>query len=453
MSKFNSTKALFKDYAENTSGQFALWIAFLGLPMAYSAGIVLDMENRNRHVNSLKSALDAAALAAVIPDNLTDVSRASYAREVFHKNYNNVENMPLTVNVDANREEVRVDAMLEVPSLFDGLRSVGNKNLKIREDSRAVLTKSDTVCVLALDERGQGALEFADNSVFNAPSCSVQVNSRHPHALISDTLTPPRARNFCSSGGVIGTFDPRVKTNCSRIEDPYKDLEIPPAASSCDQRKQVVVRGNNGRGHGRAFLNSQLGATPEGETVIPDFATLSPGIYCQGLVINGANVNLEPGVYHVWGDLHFTQNSGVRGDGVTFIIKGESNRLLIDEGAQVWLKAPSEGQTAGLVFWQKYLNLRNYVNGIVPRNPKKKVATSEINSGGGLHIVGTAYLPNHELVVTSSNSVSSQSPATSFIAYRIKFAGKTNMNVAVDHVSAGLPPIKPYTDDGARLVE
>lgn len=114
---------------------------------------------------------------------------------------------------------------------------------------------------------------------------------------------------------------------------------------------------------------------------------------------------------------------------------------------------PSAGLTAGLVLWQRYLNFRNYIDGIVPEVPKRLTSTSEINSGGGLTLIGTAYLPNHRLVITSENAVSSQSPATSFIAYQIEFSGRTNKQVAVDHVAAGLPPMKPYTDDGARLVE
>ena len=451
MGAFSNLRNLIAKYSKNTDGHFAIWTALVGGPLLCCVGVAVDMENKERHHKFLESALDSAALAAVLPDGITDAERIQYAQEVFRNNFANEKNYPLSVDVAASREEVTLKASVQIPSLMGGIS--GRDTLNLVDESTAILTKSDTICVLALDERGQGALEFSDSAVFKAPSCSVQVNSRHPRALISDTMTPPAALNFCSSGGAVGSFYPRVKTNCSPIEDPYRDLAIPAAASACDQRQQVVVRGNNGRGQGRAFLNSQLEQTASGAEIISDFATLSPGIYCRGLSINGANVDLEPGVYHVWGDLHFTQNAGVRGDGVTFIIKGDGNRLLIDEGAQVWLRAPRSGLTAGLVFWQKYLNMRDYVSGNVARDPKKKIATSEINSGGGLHIVGTAYLPNHELIIKSNNSVSSQSPATSFIAFQIKFAGRTNMNVAVNHVAAGLPPLKPYTDDGARLIE
>ena len=224
------------------------------------------------------------------------------------------------------------------------------------------------------------------------------------------------------------------------------------------------IEGNNAIGAGISFVNARSvlpgngnsngngRSNPGGLDTVSDFAVLTPGIYCKGLVIDGANVVLRPGVYHVWEDLVFTSNAGVYGDGVTFLLKGEKNRLLVDDGAQVWLRAPSTGVTKGLVFWQRYLRMRDYVRGTVPPIPDRRTATSEIKSGGGMTMIGTAYLPNHKLQITSDNSIASQSPATSFIAYQIEFRRRTNIQVAVDHVSAGLPPIQPYTDDGARVV-
>ena len=195
-----------------------------------------------------------------------------------------------------------------------------------------------------------------------------------------------------------------------------------------------------------------LGTALTGESLVGDNTVLAPGIYCKGLKVEGANVSFLPGVYHVWGNLEFTSYTQAVGDRVTFILKGTENSLLIRDGAQVWLRAPEDGLTAGLVFWNKYLDFWPYVFGDVPPSPERVIATSEISSGGGLIIVGTAYLPDHELVVSSSSPVASQSPATSFIARRIRFEGKANMQVHVDHEKGGVPPLLPRSDDGARLV-
>ncbi len=222
------------------------------------------------------------------------------------------------------------------------------------------------------------------------------------------------------------------------------------AADACDAKNNVVLKDASNRDV--PVKESQLARSLDGESIIPSNATLKPGIYCRGVKISGVNIKLEPGLYHVWGDLEFTQFATVVGEDVTFILKGEGNRLLIEKGAQVDLKAPSTGLTAGLVIWQEHLNFFRYVRGRPTPPPKGVTATSEINSGAGMRIIGTAYLPNHELIIDSDSPVASQSPATSFIAYRLKFAGKTNMTVNVDHEAGGIPPILPRADDSARLV-
>ena len=330
---------------------------------------------------------------------------------------------------------------------------VGVKEIEMAEKTAAVLTKSEVICVLALDPNGAQAIEFLDEANFNSPNCAVQSNSASIQSMNSNIAVPPVAKSFCTVGESQGEYFPYVKHACSPVVDPFADLVIPDAADSCDQRKNVYVQGTNTSAGNIGVLESQLAATNEGESIIPDGSILYPGIYCRGLRVEGANVFLQPGVYHVWGDLEFSQFATVIGNEVTFILKGESNRLLIEEGAQLSLKAPSRGLTAGLVFWQKYLKFWPYVRGYVPPSPDRVIATSEISSGGGLKIVGTAYLPDHELIITSENAVASQSPATSFIARRMKFAGKANMQVNVDHVAGDIPPMLPRSDDGARLVQ
>ena len=122
---------------------------------------------------------------------------------------------------------------------------------------------------------------------------------------------------------------------------------------------------------------------------------------------------------------------------------GESN-LIIETGAVASFVAPETGQFAGLVFYQKPADgtsSANYPDG-----------QSIIGSGGGLDITGTAYFPTQELIITSDQPVASRAPATSFIAYRLKFAGASKTDIHVDHEAGGIPPLLPRSDEGARLV-
>lgn len=440
----------FKSMLKDESGHFAVITALVGVPLLVGVGLAVDASSTMAYRKHVKSALDTATLAAVIPANLTDAERVDYAKEVFHENYENPEGATILLEGTASRSLVELSANANFPTYLGAI--AGHDVFDVEAESAAALTQEDVICLFALDPSGARTIEFTDSSIFNAPACTVQSNSTHDQALYSDTLNIPRAQSFCSVGGSQGDFFPRNKNNCTPIEDPYKDLQIPPAAKSCDSSRQVVISGNNEFGAGGAFLESELPSNMEGDSVIPDFSTLSPGIYCRGLEIRGANVKLQPGVYHVWGNLKISQNAGVVGDGVTFILKGTSNRVIIDEGAQVSLRAPSTGLTKGLVFWQKYLEFVPYLYGVIPTPPNEAIATSEISSGAEVSITGTAYLPNHELVIKSQNAVATRAPATSFIAWRIRLEEKSNVYLRVDHEEGGIPPMIPRSDDGARLV-
>lgn len=448
MEMMKKIKNLGKIYRRDAGGQIAVIIALVGLPLLLLATAAVDISRAHSRNEGVRAAIDAAALAAVIPNNMTDTERYAYAQSVFDKNY--FGEQQVTLGFEGGRERLDIVADTQVPTLISGM--LGVDYVSVKEKTAAELTISDVVCVLALDPTGDRALEFKDQAIYSSPACSVQVNSTSPYAMVSGVVTPPIASSFCTTGTSQGAFSPVVKNDCTPVIDPFKDLPIPKAGTSCDHSSAVLVTGNNNADTLYGASEGDLATAATGESLVGDNTVLAPGIYCKGLKIEGANVSFLPGVYHVWGNLEFTSYTQAVGDRVTFILKGETNRLLIRDGAQVWLRAPDQGLTAGLVFWQKHLNFWKYVFGRETPAPNGVTATSEISSGGGLTIVGTAYFPNHELVVSSSSPVASQSPATSFIAYRLRFEGRANMQVHVDHETGGIPPMLPRSDDGARLV-
>ena len=372
-------------------GQFAFITALLGLPLVMICGYAVDMNKIVGKKTSISSALDAAALASVIPANLNQAERISFARQVFDENY--FGDIPVSLRIEASRELVKITGTSTVPSLFGGI--LGMDGVGVTDTATAVLTIADVVCVLALDPTGERAIEFKDQATFNSPACSVQVNSTNELAMVSDVVIPPVAKSFCVGGVSRGEFAPYVKHACSPIADPYKDLVMPKAGKACDSSKQIKIKGTN-----TAVAESGMGTSVTGEVLIPSNIELSPGIYCKGIKITGANVTLLPGVYHVWGNFEVGKYAEVDGEGVTIILKGTKNKLDIKSGAQVTLTAPMDGLTAGLVFWQKHLDFKSYVRGRATKPPKGVTAKSKIASGGGLNIVGTAYFPNHELLIS-----------------------------------------------------
>jgi len=251
--------------------------------------------------------------------------------------------------------------------------------------------------------------------------------------MLSTSTTAPLAKSFCVVGISQGDYIPYAKNACTPIADPYASLTAP-ADGPCITAKDL-----------RGYLGSTSSGGGKSDTFGAD-AELMPGTYCNGMKISGVNVTFLPGIYIVKDKpLEFSKGSQATGVGVTFILKGKAT-LEIKTNSQVNLRATASGIYGGLVFFQTPDLAK------VGKAPKYPTAISNIKSGGGLTIIGTAYFPSQKLVITSDSPVQSKSPATSLIAYQLEFGGKINTQIRVDHEAGGIPPLLPRSDEGARLV-
>jgi len=69
---------IFKRFVRDTSGHFAIWTGILAFPLLGATTFVIDYNMAEQRRASLKGALDAAALAAVSDQTLTQRERALY---------------------------------------------------------------------------------------------------------------------------------------------------------------------------------------------------------------------------------------------------------------------------------------------------------------------------------------------------------------------------------------
>lgn len=451
MAIVNKLSGIGPKFARNCDGQLAVITALVGLPLVMIAGYAIDYNTAYSYKAGIGSALDAATLASVIPANMDNTERAKYAQELFDENY--FGNILVSLDINANPDRVDIAATGKVPTMFGGV--IGKDTIAVRETAAAVLTRADVVCALALDPTGDGAIEFLEDAQFKSPECSVQANSTSSRAMISNSSYTPSAKSFCVAGLSNGRFTPYVKHACTPIIDPYADLltntgsggggDSTVSTSAFSTRFASAMTTYCHDLSTILSINELVQDSGMVEDTIGNNTILPPGNYCNGLRLAGMNISFMQGTYNIsGGNLHFESFATVKGDGVTFVLQGGESNLIIETGAQASFIAPSTGDYAGLVFYQKPAagtSTANYPDG-----------QSIIGSGGGLNITGTAYFPTQELIITSDKPVASQAPATSFIAYRMKFAGKSYTEIHVDHEQGGIPPILPRSDDGARLV-
>ena len=413
MSKSNFLTRGVNKYLQNRNGHIAVVTALVGVPLLLLASVALDLRNASAKQTNISAGIDAAALASVIPANLTNDERVAFAKKAFSENY--FGDAVVELDVKAVRDRVDIVASTKIPTLLSSI--AGKDYLDIRENASAIVTISDVVCVLALDPIGDRSLEFAKNAKFSAPSCSVQINSTSPTALISNSAYMPEAQSFCVGGTSRGHVNGTLKHACTPLADPYAGIKEPV--------------------DGPCITVSKLKASKDG---IGDMARLFPGTYCEGLDIAGVDVTFEPGTYVIpKGKLRFRKGSQSVAKGVTFILKDKVPFWMEDE-SKLTLTAPAEGPYAGLAIYQA----ADHKTG----GPK-----SRVRSGGEVSITGTVYLPKQRLEISSESPVVSEAPATSFIAYNILFTGDANVKVHVDHEKGGVPPIMPRSDDGARLIK
>ncbi len=375
---------------------------------------------------------------------------------------------------------------MEKNTLLMGI--TGTNKIVQQDRSAAIKTVEDVICVMTLNKSQRGALTIENNAKINAPGCSIQVNSSNRQALMSNGNYKPEAKKICVHGGAVGNLGPNLQADCTAVDDPYSHIRAP------------NIVGNEACDYGPISFFDFSSYTDVIDVGERD-STRSPGVYCNGLHIYDSEVEFLPGTYIIHnGPFSIGKGSKVYGEDVTFIFSGDDSYLYTYDNFSMDFKAPSTGPYAGLLFFQ---------------DPNaNQGGTSILKGSADIRIVGTAYFPTQELFVGGLGTMGANSPALAFIAdtmtftsdidkivseqerdfqvYKtaletiVSFAGMGGITASSEntpymvgssngqedistnvkgtdfttsilttlgsHSSAGLPPILPRSDSGARLI-
>jgi len=126
-----------RSFGKDTGGQFAVITAVVGLPLLLVSASALDINRAFSKNLNVRSAIDAAALAAVVPANMTNTERYAYAQTVFDNNYYGVETVNLEITGD--RERVDIEATTQVLTMMSGV--VGINFVAVRDSTSAILMR------------------------------------------------------------------------------------------------------------------------------------------------------------------------------------------------------------------------------------------------------------------------------------------------------------------------
>jgi hypothetical protein len=154
--------------------------------------------------------------------------------------------------------------------------------------------------------------------------------------------------------------------------------------------------------------------------------TLSPGVYCGGLVIDGnAVVRLIAGIYVFRnGPFIVNSNSVVNGTGVSLVFEGSNSGFEFKSNVQVNLEAPETGEMAGLLVYQS-------------RDAQE--AEFRIESNFTRKLLGTLYMPNGHFIVNADNKVADKSAYTAIVAHTVRLNASPNLVLNTDYDATRVP--------------
>lgn len=184
--------------------------------------------------------------------------------------------------------------------------------------------------------------------------------------------------------------------------DPLSSL-VEPSFGSCDFNAKINVS--------------------SGESV-----TLTPGVYCKGIAING-EVVFEPGLYvldgvglDIQGNATVTNNENASG-GVTFYLTGSGNKyadVKVASGSQVTLTPMTTGPLANVLFFQD-------------RNAKN--ADLKFTGQSQMNITGMVYAANSEIEFAGGSAMDEADVV--LVSSTLKITGNSYLNA--DYAKSLLP--------------
>ena len=259
-----------------------------------------------------------------------------------------------------------------MPSLFSSVLGVGKSPVMAAATGAVIASGNGHGCIYVLDPTQGQSMTVSGGSSFIRSDCGIYVNSSASNGLnVSGGATVTASVVDVVGGTQINggsTVTPTPTTGVSAAADPLASLPAP-TLTGCDHHSFTVSSAT---------------------------ATLSPGVYCDGITITGtSNVTFQPGNYILNGG-GFTSSSStttLTGSGVFFYntSAGYSYKpITLSGGTNVSLSAPTSGTYRGILFFQD-----RTIN---------SSSQNTISGGSTDNLSGSIYMPTGQLVFSGGST-------------------------------------------------
>ena len=151
------------------------------------------------------------------------------------------------------------------------------------------------------------------------------------------------------------------------------------------------------------------------------------GVYCGGLTIGGGIIaTFGSGDYIIKdGPLYVTEEASIEGEHVGFFFTGKDSNMYFGPHTTVSLTAPTDGDLAGILFFEERSN--------------KKVRPHAILSDGARKLEGTIYLPAGHLYIDADAPIADKSAYTAIIVSRLELFAGPHLVLNTDYSATDVP--------------
>lgn len=381
-----------KAFARNTRGNVTLMVSLAAIPVMLATTGAMELMSISGERTRLQAAVDAAALAGAEKLSVVTVSTGQMvnqaARQAGADNLGGTRD-PVTfaVAVDQNGRSVTVDGTADHKAIIGFL---GFGDTRVTATATADALQKTPLCILQVSD---GDIDLANNATVRAPGCLIHADGDISVAS-SAMITADRIQ---ATGAASGPMSPKGNSGALAIDDPFAGMNLNPAACT---------------------LSLNIVSTPLlGDT------NLAPGVHCLPiLAIGSAHIHLLPGDHYFMGGLLLNGNSTIDGDDVALIF-GPLQIFNFADKATVRLTARKSGPFAGFLM----------------ATTRDNTKTFKISSDNVSELLGTIYIPNATLEVTSGGSVGQDSDWSVIVAKSLQLKNGPTLVINTNYAGSGVP--------------
>jgi hypothetical protein len=366
--------------------------------LAIATGVVELQDISNAH-SKLQAAIDAGALAGaqrlgvVNSNGSSDVTTAAQTAA----NFNLGTTFPsgsvaYTVAIDTKKESVTLTGSVDHKALI-GFLGVGNQTITATATADAL--GSVPLCVLQTGtDHNDSGIHAQDHSILRATGCAVQANTDikvDPSALI-------QADRVEAAGLVSGPVSPAGYSGALTVADPFASMTLSPPLDC-------------------------IGIPLKLKVISYTTLVLLPGVHCEQYEIDtGATLQLLPGDHWFMNDLNAHNNAVIQGDDVALIF-GSQKKVNFFDNSSVRLTARKSGPYAGFLILTTRDNTQDFT-----------IASNNVSE-----LLGTIYIPNAKLIVSTTGNVAQDSAWSIIVADDIELHQNPSLIINANYVGSGVP--------------